>query len=281
MESKAAQTEGGEPVRLKLMTFNIRNVKGDAGTINSWDNRKDIAVKAIDGFAPDLIGMQEAYEVQIQYFLSHLAGRYASIGESRMGNTDNEYCNIMYRSDRFDVLESGQFWLSETPDAAGSRSTLDADYPRICTWARFRTTSDERAEFYYFNTHYALKQAAQEQASRLILERVSRIVCSPEVPVFIGGDLNTEETGNAYSILSQSEFRDTWVEAGKSFVNDGTFGRFEGKTTGGHIDWIFHKNAGKIHSVEINYYNENGRYPSDHYPVQLDVEIPLTGEGTA
>ncbi|KRF10265.1 hypothetical protein ASG89_01665 [Paenibacillus sp. Soil766] len=273
-----AEAAGQESKALRLMTFNVRNLHGDDGTINSWDNRKGIAVNAIQSFGPDIIGMQEAYDVQVNYFLSNLNASYQSIGKSRFGNTTDEYVNIMYRSDKFNVLESGQFWLSETPDVVGSRSSYDTKWPRICTWAKFQSKEDSRAIFYYFNTHYSLSADAQEQSSQLLLERISKYVTSPNVPVFIGGDLNSEEIGNGYMILDNSDFNDTWKDAGHSYVNDTTFGNYTGSTTDGHIDWIFQRNAVKINTIEINHYNENGRYPSDHYPVQLDVEIPLTGD---
>ncbi|CAG7623277.1 hypothetical protein PAESOLCIP111_02503 [Paenibacillus solanacearum] len=272
-----ANAAGQEAMGMKLMTFNVRNLNGDNGTVNAWDNRKSIAVNAINTFGPDLIGMQEAYEVQIQYFLNQLGPNYTSIGKSRQGNTSNEYNNIMYRSDKLNVLESGQFWLSETPDVV-SKSSYDADHERICTWGKFQSKSDKRAVFYYFNTHLSLKSAAREQAAGLILERIAHYVTSANAPVFIGGDFNSEETGNAYMIVNGSDFNDTWSDAGKPFVNDSTFSNYDGSTTGGHIDWIFQRNALKINSLDINTYNENGRYPSDHYPVQLNVDIPLTGE---
>lgn len=45
-----------------------------------------------------------------------------------------------------------------------------------------------------------------------------------------------------------------------------------------HIDWIFHRNETRINSIAIDRYSENGLYPSDYYPVELNMDIPLTGE---
>lgn len=158
--STAEAAEVTQTARLKLMTFNVRNLHGDDGTINSWDNRKDKAVNVINSFGPDIVGMQEAYAVQIDYFISHLNGNYQSLGTSRYGNKTDEYSNIVYRADKFHVLESGQFWLSETPDAVGSLSSFDDKWPRICTWAKFQAKDDPRTVFYYFNTHFSLNSGA-------------------------------------------------------------------------------------------------------------------------
>lgn len=278
----AYRPSGTDDYNLKLMTFNVRNLHGDDGTVNSWDNRKSRAVNAINGYGPDIIGMQEAYKVQIDYFVGQLSN-YGSIGLSRNGDTTNEYSNIMYRTDKFDILENGQFWISETPDVAGSKSASDSSYPRIVTWAKFRAKSDRQAVFYYFNTHLSLNATARMQGANLLLERIASYVKPDNAPVFIGGDLNSDETSPVYSLLNGSSFQDTWTQAGNSFSNDATSHKWTGERdmANQHIDWIFQRNAVKVNSAEINYYNESGLYPSDHYPLQVNVDIPRTGEPQA
>lgn len=91
-----AEAVATQTAQLKLMTFNVRNLHGDDGTVNSWDNRKDRAVSVINSFGPDIVGMQEAYSAQIDYFVTHLNGNYQSLGTSRYGNKTDEYSNIVY-----------------------------------------------------------------------------------------------------------------------------------------------------------------------------------------
>ncbi|ANS75919.1 hypothetical protein AWM70_16090 [Paenibacillus yonginensis] len=258
---------------LKIMSFNIRTLHGDDGTVNCWDNRKDLAVQVIEAFAPDVVGLQEAYEAQRDYLLENCGASYVSIGASRLGDTNDEYVNILFRSDKFEALESGQFWLSETPEIPGSRSSLDTDHPRICTFARLRA-KDGTADFYYFNTHFALKEPAQVQGAKLILERVEQIAGSSGLPVFIGGDLNSTEKEEAYLLLADSGFTDTWTQSGQDLAGTCTFGNYTGDTDGPHIDWIFQRGAGPVKSIVINRWNVDGRYPSDHYPVELTIELP-------
>lgn len=272
-----AQAADLDSYNLKLMTFNVRN-GGTGKEAEEWDNRKALVARTIDLFGPDVLGMQEGHLTGINDLLGSLNGAYASIGTSRFGNTDEEYNNIMYRSDKFDVVQWGQFWLSETPDIVGSKSSFDPAWPRMCTWAKFKAKDNPGAEFYYFNTHFGLTEGAQVQGATVILDQIAKYVISPDVPVFVGGDLNVQEDSKAFKTLEASDLKDTWAGAGHAYTdNDGTFSNFEGLTNTGHIDWIFQRNVQRIHSIEINYNHENGLYPSDHYPVQLVVDLPLTG----
>ncbi|MFC6226261.1 endonuclease/exonuclease/phosphatase family protein [Paenibacillus allorhizosphaerae] len=264
------------------MTFNVRKMTADDGTPNSWNNRKNIAVHAINNFGPDVLGLQEADKVQIDYFIANCSAAYQSIGTSREGSTTmGEFSNIMYRSDKFILLDWGEFWLSETPNVPGSKSSFDSEYPRMSTWVKLQAKDNANAIFYYFNTHFSLVLEAAEQGANLILNKVAEQVKSPDTPVLIGGDLNRTEVSPVYSIFQNSDLDDTWRKAGKSFANDGTYHAFTGETDRAHIDWIFEKNASAINSIEINRYHENGYYPSDHFPVNLNVTIPLTTDTTA
>ncbi|MDQ1914056.1 endonuclease/exonuclease/phosphatase family protein [Paenibacillus sp. GD4] len=267
---------------LKLMTFNVRKMTADDGTSNSWSNRKNIAVHAIDSFGPDVMGLQEADKAQIDYFIANSSGTYQSIGTSREGSTTTgEFSNIMYKSDKFNLLNWGEFWLSETPDVPGSKSSLDTEYPRMSTWVKLQAKDNANAVFYYFNTHFSLELEAAEQAANIMLSKVAEYVKASDAPVFIGGDLNRTEVSPVYAILQNSAFDDLWRTAGKSFANDGTYYAFTGDIDRAHIDWIFGKNVTSVNSIEINRYNEGGFYPSDHYPVNASVTIPLTTDTAA
>jgi endonuclease/exonuclease/phosphatase family metal-dependent hydrolase len=262
---------------LKLMTFNVRKMTADDGTSNSWSNRKNIAVHVIDGFGPDVMGLQEADKAQIDYFIAHCSGTYQSIGTSRDGSTTTgEFSNVMYRSDKFNLLNWGEFWLSETPDVPGSKSSLDLEYPRMSTWVKLQAKDNANAVFYYFNTHFSQNLEAAEQGASLFLDKVDDYVQASDAPVFIGGDLNRTEVSPVYSIFQNSDFDDIWRTAGKSFANDGTYHAFTGDIDRAHIDRVYEKNALAIQSIDINRYNEGGFYPSDHYPVTMTVTIPLT-----
>ncbi len=278
-----AYAANSEEYNVRVMTFNVRNLHGDDGTVNSWDNRKSIAINAINGFGPDILALNEAYKVQSDYFCNNLNGSMKAVGMSRYGNASDEYCSILYRSDKFRVLESGQFWLSATPDSVGSKSSYDTKFPRICTWVKFQAVSNTSAVFYYFNTHFSTVAEAALEGANVIVSKMPGIAVNSDVPVIIGGDLNCEETTTTISnapylaFANMQGFQDLWSVAGNEYINDSTWHGFTGDTSsGGHIDWLFGKNITRVNSISINHYNENGCYPSDHFPVQADIDIPLT-----
>lgn len=258
--------------RLRLMTFNVRNLHGDDGTPNSWENRRDIAVHVINAAVPDIIGMQEAYRKQIDYFLQRCP--MASLGDSRYGNTEDEYSNIFYRMDKFGVRRWGEFWLSETPDVPGSCSSYEQRWPRMVTWAEFYLLDRIDTTFYYFNTHFPLSEQARKQAVTVLLERITAIVEPIGTPVFVGGDFNARQFSPVYKRICSAGFTDSWGQTGMPLTDeiDGTVNHFCHARTTEHIDWIFIKNA-CVESIAIDYYNENGRYPSDHFPVNVTVWI--------
>lgn len=273
---------GEDSYNVNIMSFNVRKMTADDGTPNSWDNRKNIAVNLINSFAPDVMGLQEADKAQIDYFMANCNGNFKSVGTSRLGTTINEHSNIMYRTDKYKLLDWGEFWLSETPDIPGSKSSYDTAYPRMCTWVKLQALDNPNAVFYFFNTHLSQVKEAQLQSLNIILSKISDLVTSAETPVFIGGDFNFLPYSQPYEYLKNSSFNDTWQKAGHSFDGMWTFHNFGGlEAPEGircHIDFIFERNVKEINSVQIITYNENGFYPSDHFPVLLNAAIPLTSD---
>ena len=119
--------EDGVP-ELRVMSFNIRYGSANDGK-DSWTNRQVLVVKVIKAFDPDLMGTQETLPFQAVYLNEQLPA-YTYIGWSRDQNEAGEQCGIFVRKERFEIIESGQFWLSETPDEKFSKS-WDSSLPRV------------------------------------------------------------------------------------------------------------------------------------------------------
>ena len=117
----------GSP-ELKVMSFNIRYGTADDGK-DIWANRQELVVTVIKAFAPDLMGTQETLPFQAKYIHEQLS-EYTYIGWSRDQSETGEQCGIFVRKERFEIIESGQFWLSETPDEKFSKS-WDSSLPRV------------------------------------------------------------------------------------------------------------------------------------------------------
>lgn len=123
---QAKQSKGNA---LRVMSFNIRLGVANDGE-NRWDLRKDLVVKTIRDYNPDLLGLQEVFPMQEEYLRENFQG-YVYYGRSRLVDpNDGEACSVMFRKDRFDAIEKSTFWLSETPDKPGSKS-WDSSLPRI------------------------------------------------------------------------------------------------------------------------------------------------------
>ena len=105
-------------IPLKIMTFNLRYATAQDGE-NSWEHRKDILFKVITRYQPCVIGTQEGLGFQLDEIIGNTTG-YERLGLARDGD-QSEYCAILSDMSKLKVLDSGNFWLSETPDLPGSR----------------------------------------------------------------------------------------------------------------------------------------------------------------
>lgn len=173
---------------LQVLSFNIRYDNAEDG-INRWDNRKDRVANLIVERNADLVGAQEVLHHQLEDLQARLP-EYGSIGVGRTdGKAEGEYAAIFYRKSRFEVQETGNFWLSPTPDVVGSRG-WDAHLERIVTWAKFvdNTTGNR---FLFVNTHFDhAGETARRESVALLLHRIDSL--SQGIPVILTGDFNAD-----------------------------------------------------------------------------------------
>jgi len=249
---------------LRVMSFNIRYGKANDGD-NSWPHRRKLVASTIKTFDPDLLGTQETLPFQAEY-LSEQFPEYSRIGWSREENPDGEQCAIFYRTDRFELVESGQFWLSETPDEKYTKS-WDSSLPRVATWTILRDRNDDGREFVFANTHFDHRGAkARLESAHLIHERATQL---SGAPIVLTGDFNCPEGSEPWQALTVSNLlRDTRrVRYPNAEKSEGTFNGFRGRTDGGRIDWILATDHFGVLEADIDRTNEKARYPSDHFPV--------------
>ena len=168
------------------MTFNIR-YDTPKDSMNSWEHRKDFAASYLPFYDLDICGMQETLVQQCQYLDSVLED-YSYIGVGRDdGKEKGEFSPIFYNHTRLKPLESGTFWLSESPAVPGK--AWDANLPRIVTWAKFKWKGRARS-FYVFNTHFDHQGViARRESATLLLTKVKEI--AGDKNAIITGDFNT------------------------------------------------------------------------------------------
>ncbi|MGB1520769.1 MAG: hypothetical protein ACPHDL_11630, partial [Limisphaerales bacterium] len=137
---------------VKVMSFNIRYGAANDGE-NSWKHRDYLVLETIQNARPDLIGYQEVLKFQAEFLRKNLKG-YGFHGVGRDdGQEKGEYVPLMWRQERFELLDSGHFWLSETPEIPGSVS-WDSSLTRMLSWVLLKETSPSGREFIFANTHF-------------------------------------------------------------------------------------------------------------------------------
>jgi endonuclease/exonuclease/phosphatase family metal-dependent hydrolase len=260
-----AMPSHAEPLR--VMTFNVRMPTDQDGD-NRWDARRDLVVEMLRAEHPDLIGTQELYKRQGDELVARLP-EYTWFGEGRKGGTEDEHMGVFYRKGRLRVRDSGNFWLSDTPSVAGSR-TWGNLYPRLVTWARFERIADG-ATFTFYNTHLPhrdIDEDARVRGAELILARLKALPAN-EIVVLVG-DFNAPPESRVYTTLTGT-FTDAWTASPKRSGPEGPFHRFTGQPER-RIDWILFRGLDPLSAKTVTT-NRNQRYTSDHFPVVVEFEL--------
>ncbi len=275
--SQTAETEAmGNRKTLKVMTFNLRTYTAyDAG--NEWAQRAPWAAETIAAHSPSIVGVQEAYLLMLEELQPDLPS-YGWIGEGRRGGIEDEHCAIFYRQDEFEVVEQGQFWLSETPESVGSLG-WDSDYPRICTWGRFRSLESGQ-ELRVYNTHLDhIGEQARIEGAKLVASVMLRHGAEhPGSAAVLMGDMNGGPSDAPLRYLRGElpeegpvpALQDAYVRLeGESGC---TFHDFEGGLAGEPIDYVFAEAPLHVRRAVIDRRDFDGKYPSDHYPLIAELE---------
>ena len=260
------QARAADP--LSVMSFNIR-LPAESDGVDYWETRKPLAVRMLREQQPDVIGLQELVKAQADYLARELP-QYAWFGRGREADGGGEHMGVFYRKDRLKVIESGDFWLSDTPDVAGS-ITWGHPHPRMVTWALFEQRSDGR-RFYLFSTHLPYRdedEAARLKGAQAIARRLATL--PDDVPVVLTGDFNTTPDSDAHAVLAGT-LQDAWTTAPRVEGIDATFHGFTGKADR-RIDWIFVRGA-QLESITSVTTRWNNRYPSDHFPLVATLRLP-------
>ena len=255
---------------VRVMTFNIRYGTANDGE-NHWDKRKAFLVETIKAFNPDLLGTQETLGFQRDYLAAQLAG-YDVLGVGRDDGKDKgEMTALYFKRDRFEKLDGGHFWLSETPDIAGSKS-WDAALTRMATWVKLRDKRNPKAKpLMFFNTHFDHRgEQARVESARLIRQRIAE--AAKTCRVIVTGDFNAGEENDVYRAFfsgADAPVFDAYRATHPTpAADEGTFSSFKAtETKGPRIDWIGASREWQVRQAEIDRTARNEHTPSDHFPV--------------
>lgn len=254
-----------------VMTFNIRYAHTQPPDL--WPDRLPVITELIERRRPDIIGTQEGLYHQLVDLAATLPA-YEWIGTGRDGDSKGEFMAVFYRSERLVPLAYENYWLSDTPALAGSR-TWGNNYPRMVTSVRFRDRVSG-GEILFVNTHLDHEvQLSRERAAALILERLATV--TSRTPVILVGDFNAGAGANpVYALLTgRGGFTDSWVAVGNADTL-GTFHSFKGAAAARgarRIDWILSRGPVEALSSEIVTDARGSQLPSDHFPVVARLRL--------
>lgn len=258
---------------VRVMSYNIRYGTANDGE-NHWDKRKEFLLATIQAFDPDLLGTQETLGFQRDYLAEHLP-QYEVLGVGRDdGQEKGEMTALYFKRDRFEKLDGGHFWLSETPDIPGSKN-WDAALTRMVTWVKLRDRRQPKAKpLMFFNTHFDHRGTqARLESARLLRRRIAE--ASKTALVILTGDFNAGDNSEPYQAMfaqtgkQAAPVTDTYRAVNPNRApNEGTFSGFKVTATSGpRIDWIGVSSHWKTLSATIDRTQREGRTPSDHFPV--------------
>lgn len=255
-----------------VMTLNIRNSNAEDGA-NDWEFRQPIVLKCIQEFAPDLLGTQEVRPIQLAFLDEHLHRDFHVVpGRTGDATDTGERMAIFARKSRFEVIETGQLWLSETPEVPGSRG-WDARLPRTMTWARLLDLRRPKQSVLFVNTHFDHIGAEARLHSAALMRRWLDEHAGDSA-VIVTGDFNAPQDSPAYETLVSAPKKgvvlaDAYRQVKKASraPEVGTFHGFRGVPGAHRIDWILASAEFTAVASDNDFRHEGSLYPSDHFPV--------------
>ena len=278
-------------------TYNIRNAnKGDSIAGNGWGQRYPYIAQQIQFNGFDIFGTQEGKYHQLEDLKAAMPN-YDYIGVGRDdGAQKGEYAAIFYRTDKFELLDHGDFWLSTITDRPNKG--WDAALPRICSWGKFRDKKSGYT-FLFYNLHMDHRGVqARAESAKLILKKIQEL--PDKLPVILTGDFNVDQNNESYALLDNSGImRDSYQIAEFRYAPNGTFSGFHpDRKTESRIDHLFltkefvvkkygiltdtyrsertEKEKAEQNSnfpKEVTMTKYVARTPSDHFPVMIVVEV--------
>jgi endonuclease/exonuclease/phosphatase family metal-dependent hydrolase len=262
-----------EPAKLKVISFNIR-FDNPEDAPNNWPNRVPLVESYLKSEMPDVMGLQEALYHQNEEILNIMQG-YAYIGTGRDdGKQGGEFSSVFYNTQSIEVLEDGQFWLSETPDVAGSIG-WEAVLPRVVSWAHFKHLQSGLT-FYFFNTHYShVSDLAREKSMEFMSEKIMEI--AGDEPVVVTGDFNIAQGSDLYNYMEshlkeQNKLQNAALVAQNiDSPADYTSNGFRDEAGQRVIDFIFVNDHFDVASYGVDQYKKDSLFISDHWPVRAHL----------
>lgn len=243
---------------VRIMSFNVRN--GEHG-------RGKNVPQFIADYMPDSVGLQECEGTWYMTLEAYLKDNYGIVGTGRLTGVKyiGEATAIMYRKDKYNLVDSDTIWLSETPDKVSIG--WDAKHHRTCTWVILE--NKETGEKYaHINTHL---DHVGEQARTNGLQLILDLADGFDMPVVVTGDFNFEKSDPLYTQLVSDSLSDTQDIAVKTMTGK-TYHAYDGGEDGEPIDFIcVNSKITDVKEYRIVRDKYGDSYISDHFPIYADM----------
>jgi len=259
-----------QDVELAVMTFNIR-MDTPYDSLNSWQYRKDVATEIIVNQNIDIVGTQEVLYNQLSDLNNQLKD-YDYIGVGREdGKNKGEFSSIFYNKKRLTLVDSGTYWLSETPDVPGSKG-WNAACERVATWGIFNIVNTNQQVF-AINTHLDhVSNDARVNGIKLILKQIKKL--DKKTPIVLTGDFNSTPDSEVVTYI-KNHLIDTREIAKETYGPNSTFHNF-GKIPENDrniIDYIFVNEGVEVTKYSVLDEKLDGIFLSDHNPVVANIVL--------
>ena len=248
---------------LKVISFNVRNCNDPIS--GSVLERAPRIKKVTAPYDADVIGLQE-YTHNWEASIKELFSDYEIYNQYRCEGPFFEGTPILWKKDKFDLINKGCFWLSDTPNVM-SKGYDSLGYHRICLYVTLKDKASGTV-FTFLNTHFGFGDDGQVKSAKLIKKYASEITSAP---FFITGDFNMQPTSLGYL-----EFVKDMGDANALTVNDrrATYHGYHTETAKQeHIDYCFINNQVKAVNFKIIDELDDGKYPSDHYGLYIEIDL--------
>ncbi|MCY4523240.1 MAG: endonuclease/exonuclease/phosphatase family protein [Halobacteriovoraceae bacterium] len=255
---------------LKIISSNIR-FDDSSDKDHRWEDRRPILSECLLQFAPDLIGTQEGRQPQILELAQELEPLNL-ICSHRDWIEKRMYPCFFYNPNTIEILQSGDIWLSDTPNIPGS-SFEGSMFPRLCTWL-LASWKLHKTLIFAVNTHLDHQQTETRQKQIGVLLSEIQKIKPPDTLALLMGDFNEKPGDPVYQKVQMSSFpwRDPWIEHDKK--EEESYHNFRGKLKSGHrIDWLWVDKRLKCKDIFLDKSSDNGKYPSDHFPLKTILSL--------
>lgn len=260
-------SEKADSDTIRIMSFNIRY--GSLGVLTASD-RYDMVAETIRKGRPDSVGVQEATPSWMDFLEDEFADEYAYVGVGR-DNGDNlgEYSAVFYLKDKYKAVDSGTFWLSETPEKPSK--SWDAACNRICTWVVLENIKTGE-KYVHINSHFDHVSAeARKNSVGMILEKVGEY---KDLPVVFTADMNIEEGTDAYiTMTAGGTMKDTKYLAEDTMSYLTYHDMLPEEHEQSILDYVMINDKFDAEVYKVVTAGIDGMYVSDHFPVYADLKF--------